>query len=57
MEHLVTFSMLNFVHMLQVGGGMDRTHRLESTFPRLAEPLSYVPKEDVLFSVKAFVVT
>ncbi|KAL0389322.1 UNVERIFIED_CONTAM: Sulfite reductase 1 [ferredoxin], chloroplastic [Sesamum calycinum] len=31
---------------LYVGGGMGRTHRLESTFPRLAEPLGYVPKED-----------
>ncbi|KAK6138323.1 hypothetical protein DH2020_027907 [Rehmannia glutinosa] len=40
-----------------VGGGMGRTHRLESTFPRLAEPLGYVPKEDILYAVKAIVVT
>ncbi|KAL2540907.1 Sulfite reductase [ferredoxin] [Abeliophyllum distichum] len=26
---------------IYVGGGMGRTHRLESTFPRLAEPLGY----------------
>ncbi|KAJ6424791.1 hypothetical protein OIU84_025544 [Salix udensis] len=40
-----------------VGGGMGRTHRLETTFPRLAEPLGYVPKEDILYAVKAIVVT
>ncbi|KAF2287385.1 hypothetical protein GH714_039796 [Hevea brasiliensis] len=38
-------------------GGMGRTHRLENTFPRLAEPLGYVPKEDILYAVKAIVVT
>ncbi|KAL2557199.1 Sulfite reductase [ferredoxin] [Forsythia ovata] len=42
---------------IYVGGGMGRTHRLESTFPRLAEPLGYVPKEDILYAVKAIVVT
>jgi sulfite reductase (ferredoxin) len=36
---------------------MGRTHRMESTFPRLAEPLGYVPKEDILYAVKAIVVT
>lgn len=36
---------------------MGRTHRQESTFPRLAEPLGYVPKEDILYAVKAIVVT
>lgn len=36
---------------------MGRTHRLETTFPRLAEPLGYVPKEDILYAVKAIVVT
>ncbi|KAH9605817.1 hypothetical protein KSS87_020411 [Heliosperma pusillum] len=41
----------------KVGGGMGRTHRLESTFPRLAEPLGYVPKEDILYAIKAIVVT
>lgn len=42
---------------LQVGGGMGRTVRLETTFPRLSEPLGYVPKEDILYAVKAIVVT
>lgn len=42
---------------IYVGGGMGRTHRNESTFPRLAEPLGYVPKEDILYAVKAIVVT
>lgn len=42
---------------IYVGGGMGRTHRMESTFPRLAEPLGYVPKEDILYAVKAIVVT
>lgn len=36
---------------------MGRTHRLESTFPCLAEPLGYVPKKDILYAVKAIVVT
>ncbi|XP_044481724.1 sulfite reductase [ferredoxin], chloroplastic-like [Mangifera indica] len=40
-----------------VGGGMGRTHRVETTFPRLGEPLGYVPKEDILYAVKAIVVT
>ncbi|XP_074321274.1 sulfite reductase [ferredoxin], chloroplastic-like [Silene latifolia] len=42
---------------IYVGGGMGRTHRQESTFPRLAEPLGYVPKEDILYAIKAIVVT
>ncbi|KAE8037169.1 hypothetical protein FH972_009782 [Carpinus fangiana] len=42
---------------LYVGGGMGRTHRLETTFPRLGEPLGYVPKEDILYAIKAIVVT
>ncbi|KAL5766523.1 hypothetical protein ACOSP7_017140 [Xanthoceras sorbifolium] len=42
---------------IYVGGGMGRTHRLETTFPRLGEPLGYVPKEDILHVVKAIVVT
>ncbi|KAJ7959771.1 Sulfite reductase [Quillaja saponaria] len=42
---------------IYVGGGMGRTHRLETTFPRLGEPLGYVPKEDILSAVKAIVVT
>ncbi|KAF7833723.1 sulfite reductase [ferredoxin], chloroplastic [Senna tora] len=42
---------------IYVGGGMGRTHRMETTFPRLAEPLGYVPKEDILYAIKAIVVT
>lgn len=42
---------------IYVGGGMGRTHRVEATFPRLAEPLGYVPKEDILYAIKAIVVT
>ncbi|XP_059430189.1 sulfite reductase [ferredoxin], chloroplastic [Corylus avellana] len=42
---------------IYVGGGMGRTHRLETTFPRLGEPLGYVPKEDILYAIKAIVVT
>uniref|UniRef100_A0A803PTM5 Sulfite reductase [ferredoxin], chloroplastic n=1 Tax=Cannabis sativa TaxID=3483 RepID=A0A803PTM5_CANSA len=42
---------------LYVGGGMGRTHRVETTFPQLALPLGYVPKEDILYAVKAIVVT
>ncbi|KAJ7979580.1 Sulfite reductase [Quillaja saponaria] len=42
---------------IYVGGGMGRTHRLETTFPRLGEPLGFVPKEDILYAVKAIVVT
>ncbi|KAI5673652.1 hypothetical protein M9H77_14016 [Catharanthus roseus] len=42
---------------IYVGGGMGRTHRLESTFPRLSEPIGYVPKEDILYAVKSIVVT
>ncbi|PKU70059.1 sulfite reductase [ferredoxin], chloroplastic isoform X1 [Dendrobium catenatum] len=42
---------------IYVGGGMGRTHRVETTFPRLGEPLGYVPKEDILYAVKAIVVT
>ncbi|PRQ32975.1 putative assimilatory sulfite reductase (ferredoxin) [Rosa chinensis] len=40
---------------IYVGGGMGRTHRLESTFARLAEPLGYVPKEDILKAIKSIV--
>ncbi|XP_020574569.1 sulfite reductase [ferredoxin], chloroplastic [Phalaenopsis equestris] len=42
---------------IYVGGGMGRTHRVDTTFPRLGEPLGYVPKEDILYAVKAIVVT
>lgn len=35
---------------------MGRTHRVETTFPCLGKPLGYVPKEDILYAVKAIVV-
>ncbi|KAJ8638015.1 hypothetical protein MRB53_012282 [Persea americana] len=41
---------------IYVGGGMGRTHRIDTTFPCLGEPLGYVPKEDILYAVKAIVV-
>jgi sulfite reductase (ferredoxin) len=40
-----------------VGGGMGRTHKKEETFPRLAEPLGYVHKDDVYDLMKAIVAT
>ncbi|XP_050367311.1 sulfite reductase [ferredoxin], chloroplastic [Argentina anserina] len=40
---------------IYVGGGMGRTHRMETTFARLAEPLGYVPKEDILKAIKSIV--
>lgn len=36
---------------------MGRTHRNEATFPRLADELGYVAKEDILYVVKAIVAT
>lgn len=42
---------------MQVGGGMGRTHRNENTYPRIADALGYVPKEDILYAVKAIVAT
>mmetsp|Transcript_15684 Transcript_15684/g.47286 ORF Transcript_15684/g.47286 Transcript_15684/m.47286 type:complete len:680 (+) Transcript_15684:107-2146(+) len=42
---------------LLVGGGMGRTHRNNDTFPRLADPLGFVPKEDILHAIKAIVAT
>lgn len=42
---------------LYVGGGMGRSHRNESTEPRLAEPLGFVPAADILYAVKAIVAT
>ncbi|CAA7387959.1 unnamed protein product [Spirodela intermedia] len=42
---------------IYVGGGMGRTHRMEATFPRLGDQLGYVPKEDILYAIKAIVVT
>eukprot|EP00899_Mesostigma_viride_P012051 jgi/Mesvir1/20847/Mv07938-RA.1 len=40
-----------------VGGGMGRTHRNNETFPRLATPLGYVDKDDILYLLKAIVAT
>lgn len=42
---------------LFVGGGMGRTHNKEETFARIADPLGFVPKEDVYEAVKAIVAT
>jgi sulfite reductase (ferredoxin) len=39
------------------GGGLGRTHNKEETFARLADPICYVPKEDVYELVKAIVAT
>lgn len=36
---------------------MGRTHRNEQTFPRLADELGYVSKDDILYVVKAIVAT
>lgn len=36
---------------------MGRTHRNEATFPRLADELGYVSKDDILYVVKAIVAT
>ena len=40
-----------------VGGGMGRTHRADETFPRLADALGYVDKDDIFHAVKAIVAT
>ncbi|MBD2182767.1 sulfite reductase, ferredoxin dependent [Planktothrix sp. FACHB-1355] len=39
------------------GGGLGRTHNKEETFPRVADPIGYVAKEDVYELVKAIVAT
>jgi sulfite reductase beta subunit-like hemoprotein len=39
------------------GGGLGRTHRNDDTFPRLADPIGYVDKEDIFHAVKAIVAT
>lgn len=36
---------------------MGRTHRIKTTFARLGDELGYVPKEDILYVMKAIVVT
>lgn len=42
---------------IYVGGGMGRSHRNDSTFPRLASPLGFVDKADIFYAVKAIVCT
>jgi len=39
------------------GGGLGRTHNKEETFPRMADPIGYVAKEDIYDLVKAIVAT
>ncbi|AFZ36524.1 sulfite reductase (ferredoxin) [Stanieria cyanosphaera PCC 7437] len=39
------------------GGGLGRTHKKEDTFPRIADPIGYVAKEDVYDLMKAIVAT
>ncbi len=39
------------------GGGLGRTHNKEETFPRLADEIGYVAKDDVYGLVKAIVAT
>ncbi|MGB3207224.1 MAG: NADPH-dependent assimilatory sulfite reductase hemoprotein subunit, partial [Crinalium sp.] len=39
------------------GGGLGRTHNKEDTFPRLADEIGYVDKQDVYDLVKAIVAT
>ncbi len=39
------------------GGGLGRTHRKEETFPRMADPIGYVEKDDIYNLVKAIVST
>ncbi len=39
------------------GGGLGRTHNKEETFPRMADAIGYVNKEDVYDLVKAIVAT
>jgi len=40
-----------------VGGGMGRTHNKETTFARVADPLGFVSKDDVLELCKAILAT
>ena len=37
------------------GGGMGRTHNKEETFPRLADPLGYVNKQDIYEFMKSII--
>ena len=40
---------------LVAGGGMGRSHRAPSTYPRLADPIGYVPADKIFAAVKAVV--
>jgi sulfite reductase (ferredoxin) len=42
---------------IMVGGGMGRTHNKENTFPRVADHMGYVPKEDAMELMKCIVAT
>jgi sulfite reductase (ferredoxin) len=42
---------------IYAGGGLGRTHNNETTFPRLADPIGYVDKEDIYDLMKAIVAT
>jgi hypothetical protein len=55
--HQHTRPRLPFPPPQKVGGGMGRTHRNDETFPRLADPLGYVGKEDIYHAIKAIVAT
>ncbi|MBD1943548.1 sulfite reductase, ferredoxin dependent [Coleofasciculus sp. FACHB-712] len=39
------------------GGGLGRTHNKEETFPRMADPIGYVEKQDIYDLIKAIVAT
>lgn len=39
------------------GGGLGRTHNKEETFPRAADPIGYVAKDDIYDLMKAIVAT
>ena len=39
------------------GGGMGRSHRAPTTYPRLADPIGFVPRDRILAAVKAIVAT
>jgi sulfite reductase (ferredoxin) len=42
---------------IYAGGGLGRTHNKEETFARIADPIGYVPKDDIYDVVKAIVST
>jgi sulfite reductase (ferredoxin) len=42
---------------IYAGGGLGRTHNKEETFARIADPIGYVPKDDIYDAVKAIVST